>query len=57
MTRRDNGAAFAVMELSMGSPDRRLATADLPWRTALPSQLLLPMASHPPTPAASSTGI
>ena len=33
---RDNGAAFAVMELLDGeSLDRRLATADLPWRTAL----------------------
>ena len=32
----DNGAAFAVMELLDGeSLDRRLATADLPWRTAL----------------------
>jgi TolB-like protein/Flp pilus assembly protein TadD len=32
---RDNGAAFAVMELLDGeSLDRRLATADLPWRTA-----------------------
>jgi TolB-like protein len=33
---RANGAAFAVMELLDGeSLDRRLATADLPWRTAL----------------------
>jgi len=33
---RDNGVAFAVMELLDGeSLDRRLATADLPWRTAL----------------------
>jgi TolB-like protein/Flp pilus assembly protein TadD len=33
---RDNGAAYAVMELLDGeSLDRRLATADLPWRTAL----------------------
>jgi TolB-like protein len=33
---RDNDAAFAVMELLEGEPlDRRLATADLPWRTAL----------------------
>ena len=32
----DNGAAFAVMELLDGeSLDRRLATADLPWPTAL----------------------
>ncbi len=32
----DNGAAYAVMELLDGEPlDRRLATADLPWRTAL----------------------
>jgi TolB-like protein/Flp pilus assembly protein TadD len=33
---RANGAAFAVMELLDGEPlDRRLATADLPWRTSL----------------------
>jgi TolB-like protein len=33
---RDNGAAFAVMELLDGeSLDRRLATADLPWTAAL----------------------
>jgi serine/threonine-protein kinase len=33
---REDGAAFAVMELLDGeSLDRRLATADLPWRTAL----------------------
>ena len=33
---RDNGAAFAVMELLDGeSLDRRLAKEDLPWRTAL----------------------
>jgi TolB-like protein len=33
---RDKGAAFAVMELLDGeSLERRLATADLPWRTAL----------------------
>ncbi len=33
---RAHGAAFAVMELLDGeSLDRRLATADLPWRTAL----------------------
>jgi eukaryotic-like serine/threonine-protein kinase len=33
---RENGGAFAVMELLDGEPlDRRLATADLPWRTAL----------------------
>src|SRR5207248_8470416 len=33
---RDNGTAFAVMELLDGeSLDRRLAAADLPWRTAL----------------------
>jgi eukaryotic-like serine/threonine-protein kinase len=33
---RDNGTAFAVMELLDGeSLDRRLAAADLPWRTAV----------------------
>ncbi len=33
---RANGAAFAVMELLDGeSLDRRIATADVPWRTAL----------------------
>jgi TolB-like protein len=33
---RENGGAFAVMELLDGEPlDRRLATADLPWRTAV----------------------
>jgi hypothetical protein len=33
---REDGAAFAVMELLDGeSLDRRLAMADLPWRTAL----------------------
>ncbi len=33
---RDNGIAFAVMELLEGEPlDRHLATEDLPWRRAL----------------------
>ena len=53
---RDNGAAFAVMELLDGeSLDRRLATADLPWRTALAIAAAVADGLHPPTPAASST--